>query len=67
MLAFFQALAAQLTGPLGIAAMTSAIAASAVAAAYHMMRWSHVFETIAAGAVVFAAAWIITTFYGVAG
>jgi hypothetical protein len=26
------------------------------------MRWSHVFEAIAAGAVAFSAAWIVNTY-----
>lgn len=62
LIAFFQGLAALLTSTLGIAAITVAIAGCAIGAAFHMMRWSHVFEAIAAGAVAFSAAWIVNTF-----
>ena len=62
LLTFFQGLATLITGALGISAITVAIAACAIAAAFHMMRWSHVFEAIGAGAVAFSAAWIVNTY-----
>lgn len=62
LIAFFQGIAALLVGPLGIAAITVAIAGCAIAAAFHIMRWSHVFEAIAAGAVAFSAAWVVNTY-----
>lgn len=62
LITFFQNLAALLVGPMGISAITVAIAGCAIAAAFHIMRWSHVFEAIAAGAVAFSAAWIVTTY-----
>jgi hypothetical protein len=51
LITFFQGIATLLTSTLGIAAITVAIAGCAIAAAFHIMRWSHVFEAIAAGAV----------------
>lgn len=62
LITFFQGLATLIAGPLGIAAITVAVAGCAIAAAFHMMRWSHVFEAIAAGAVAFSAAWIVNTY-----
>ena len=62
LITFFQGLATLLTSTLGIAAITTAIAGCAIAAAFHIMRWSHVFEAIAAGAVAFSAAWIVNTY-----
>jgi type IV secretory pathway VirB3-like protein len=62
LITFFQGLATLLTSTLGIAAITVAIAGCAIAAAFHIMRWSHVFEAMAAGAVAFSAAWIVQTY-----
>ena len=62
LITFFQNIAQLLTSTLGIAAITVAIAGCAIAAAFHIMRWSHVFEAIAAGAVAFSAAWIVNTY-----
>ena len=62
MIAFFQGIAQLLTSTLGIAAITVAISGCAIGAAFHIMRWSHVFEAIAAGAVAFSASWIVTTY-----
>jgi hypothetical protein len=62
LITFFTGIATLLTSTLGIAAITVAIAGCAICAAFHLLRWSHVFEAIAAGAVAFSAAWIVTTF-----
>lgn len=62
LLTFFQGIATLLTTTLGIASITCAIAGCTIAAAFHIMRWSHVFEAIAAGAVAFSAAWIVNTY-----
>lgn len=62
LITFFQNIAALLTSTLGIAAITTAIAGCAIGAAFHLLRWSHVFEAIAAGAVAFSAAWVVNTY-----
>lgn len=62
LITFFQNIATLLTTTLGIAAITCAIAGCAIAAAFHIMRWSHVFEAMAAGGVAFSAAWFVKTY-----
>lgn len=62
LLAFAQALATFIEGPFAISFVTFAIAACALGAALGAMRWSHVFEAVACGAILFSAAWIVTTF-----
>ena len=62
LLSFAQALSTFITGPFGISMITFAIAVTALAAAVGAMRWMHVFEAVFCGAILFSAAWIVTTF-----
>jgi type IV secretory pathway VirB2 component (pilin) len=62
LLTFAQNLAQFITGPFGISLITLAIAGTAMAAAVHAMRWSHVFTVVFMGAIAFSAAWIVQTF-----
>lgn len=50
-----------ISGTFGISLITVAIALAAVAAAYEIVRWKRVGEAIFGGAVMFSAAWIVTT------
>jgi type IV secretory pathway VirB2 component (pilin) len=62
LLTFAQNLAQFITGPFGVSLITLAIAGTAMAAAVHAMRWSHVFTVVFMGAIAFSAAWIVQTF-----
>jgi hypothetical protein len=60
--AFAQALAAFIVGPFGISTITFAIAGVAICCSLHLLRWSHLWGSIGAGAFAFGAGWIVTTF-----
>lgn len=61
---FAQTLAAFITGPFGISMITLAIAGVALMCAVHAMRWHSLWETVFAGAIMFGAGWVVTTFLG---
>lgn len=50
-----------ITGQFGISLITVAIAMTAAAAAYEIVRWKRVGEAVFGGAVLFSAGWIVTT------
>jgi type IV secretory pathway VirB2 component (pilin) len=64
LLTFAQNVAQFIVGPFGISMITFCIAACALAAAMHAMRWSNVFTAVFMGAILFSSSWIVTTFLG---
>jgi type IV secretory pathway VirB2 component (pilin) len=61
LLTFITNISRFITGDFGIAVITAAIAIAAIGAALGAVRWARVGEAIFAGAIVFSAAWIVTT------
>lgn len=61
---FAQTLATFIVGPFGVSMITLAIGGVALLCALHAMRWSHLWETVFAGAILFSSAWVVTTFLG---
>lgn len=61
LLGFIQTVAQFVIGPFGISAITLAIGIQALRWAYDAVRFSEVGKAVVAGAILFSASWIVST------
>lgn len=62
LLTFVQSIAAFITGPFGIGAITIAVAGTAIAAGIHMCPVNWIWRAGWCGGIAFSASWAVATF-----